>query len=347
MSDRFFVGFLLSGFVLAVLGLVWMAVDFTDGPRSAHGDEVETVSTVKFAELAERIDRLSERLESGGVGPGSGAAARRTPAEPAAGEILVVWVDQELPLDATASVWNRAPATTVALQRQDQTMPMLDVVRVDTIDVRALTNGRRIAWNVSWSDPTADYHLDTDLFCDAVAIQFPLKANATYKMGDRGFPVQIIQWKAIWQKDIDEHFQDVQDLHPNYWTDLYWFAEGEFPYPVPESFQRTEALDWFVGYRAGNPMADLYREYPVQEMIAEGFGTLTNQPLITSVANGVWQDGRWTVTFARPMETHDTSDYQFAPGARDMMAFAVWEGAAGNVSGRKQHSQWIVFEVQQ
>ena len=178
-------------------------------------------------------------------------------------------------------------------------------------------------------------------------MQFPLIANANYKMGDRDFPVQIIQWKAIWQKDIDEHFQDVQDLHPNYWTDLYWFAEGEFPYPVPDAFESTEALDWFVAYRAGNPMADLYREHPVQEMIAEGFGTLTNQSLVATVANGAWNDGRWSVIFVRPMETHDTADYQFVPGTRDVIAFAVWEGNAQNVSGRKQHSQWVVFEVQQ
>ena len=226
-------------------------------------------------------------------------------------------------------------------------MPMLEAVDIDHVDVQAITNGRQIAWKMSWPDASANYHLDTDLFCDSVAIQFPLIANASYKMGDRDFPVQIIQWKAIWQKDIDEHFQDVQDLHPNYWTDLYWFAEGEFPYRVPESFRRTEALDWFVAYRAGNPMADLDRERPVQEMVAEGFGTLTNQRLVASRANGVWDDGRWSVVVSRPMATHDVSDYQFAPGTRDVVAFAIWEGEAGNVSGRKQHSQWIVFEVQQ
>ena len=94
-------------------------------------------------------------------------------------------------------------------------------------------------------------------------------------------------------------------------------------------------------------MAELYRDHPVQEMIAEGFGTLTNQPIIATVANGSWHDGQWSVVFLRPMETGDTADYQFSPGARDVVAFAVWEGRAGNVSGRKQHSQLVVFEVPQ
>ena len=69
-------------------------------------------------------------------------------------------------------------------------------------------------------------------------------------------------------------------------------------------------------------------------------------PLVASVARGVWSEGRWSVVFARPMETHDTGDYQFAPGTRDVMAFAIWEGHDGNVSGRKQHSQWVVFEIE-
>ena len=343
MSDKSFVAILLTGFVLVLLGIVWIAMDVTKGPRSAHADELDGVSGVQLTDLSDRIDRLSEQL-GGGAGA---AAARRAPGIPAPGEILVAWIEQELPLDPSSPVWGSAPLTSVPLQRQDQTMPELEEATVLAIDVQAFTNGRQIAWKLSWRDADANYHLDTDLFCDAVGLQFPLVANADYKMGLVDFPVQIIQWKAIWQKDIDEHFQDVQDLHPNYWADLYWFAEGEFPYPVPDAFQRTESLDWFVAYRAGNPMAELYREHPVQEMIAEGFGTLTNQPLVASVAHGTWTNGRWEVTIARPMETSDTGDFQFTPGTRDVVAFAVWEGGVHNVGARKQHSQWIIFEVQQ
>ena len=61
-------------------------------------------------------------------------------------------------------------------------------------------------------------------------------------MGGRNLPVEILHWKGIWQKDLDEHFQDVQDLHPNYWTDLYWFARGTFPYRVPEAFADTSVV---------------------------------------------------------------------------------------------------------
>lgn len=344
MSDRSYVTLLLAGCGVVIVALIWMALSLTSEPRSAHGTEIETVSNDRLDQLSERIDHLSTQLESGTLGAANGA---RPPAQPAPGEIIAAWIDRAVPLDPASPIWSEAPVSSVALVRQDQAMPMLETVVVPRIDVQALTDGMQIAWRLSWADASANYHLDTDLFCDAVALQFPIVPNANFKMGDRDFPVQIMQWKAIWQKDIDEHYQDVQDLHPNYWTDLYWFAEGEFPYPVPDAFQRTEALDWFVAYRANNPMADLYREQPVQEMIAEGFGTLTNQPDVATVARGAWADGRWSVVFSRPLRTNDLADFQFSPGERNVVAFAVWEGQAGNVSGRKQHSQWVVFEVQQ
>ncbi|MHC4416424.1 MAG: ethylbenzene dehydrogenase-related protein [Planctomycetota bacterium] len=347
MSDRVYVTFLLFGCAVVLIGLVWVVGEFTAPPREAHRPAVAQVSSREFAELSRQISHLAEQV-AGQVRSGTGGGGPRTPLPQTAGEIAVLWSNRDLSVaDPNASEWLDAPATTVPLQVQDQTMPVLEELTVSEIRVRALTDGRQIAWHLSWEDPTANYHLDPDRFCDAVAIQLPLEPNAAYTMGAVDFPVQISQWKAIWQKDIDEHFQDVQDLHPNYWADLYWFAEGEFPFRVPDAFERTESLDWFVAYRADNPMAELYRRQPVQELIAEGFGTLTNQPESATVARGVWADGRWSVVFARPMQTNDESDYQFKPGTRDAVAFAVWEGASGNVGGRKHHSQWIVFEVQQ
>jgi hypothetical protein len=347
MSDRAFVTTLILGGAVVLLMLVWVVADITGSPRSAHEPEIEAVSNQQLAQLSERIDQLSQRLGAGGPGAAGGSGIR-TPAAPAPGEILVTWIDQEIPLeDPYAAAWGRATPTTVPLQRQDQTMPVLDEATVLSVTVRALTNGRQIGWHLSWEDARADYHLDTDRFCDAAALQFPLVANAAYTMGAADFPVQLIQWKAIWQKDIDEHFQDVQDLHPNYWADLYWFAEGEFPFPVPDAFQRTESHDWFITFKAGNPMADFYRRQPVQEMFAEGYGSSTVQIDSASVGRGTWRDGRWSIVFARPMETHDPADYQFLPGARDVVAFAIWEGSVENVGARKQHSQWTVFEVQQ
>jgi hypothetical protein len=336
-------------FVAVLLGVCGFVLSISGGARHAHRTDVALATSEHLAKLSESVADLRDAIGQTGVsGAGGAATGPRAPLQVDPGEIPVTWTDEPLPTsDAFAVVWNRTPPVNVVVQPQKETMPMLDNPTIAGVDVQALTNGRQIAWRVSWSDREPDYFLDTDRFCDAVALQFPLVANATYKMGDHDFPVYTVQWKAIWQKDIDEGFQDVQDLHPNYWTDLYWFAEGEFPYPVPAAFQRPEALDYFVAFRAGNPMADLYRRQPVQEMIAEGFGSLTHQPESVTVGGGQWRDGTWAVVFARPLETTDGSDYQFKPGSRDVVALAVWDGGAGNVGGRKHHSQWVVFQVQQ
>lgn len=349
MNERF-TATLTTVVFLGVLGGALWSVLSQPGARHAVRPDSDVAISETLVKLSESVAALREQIGGGASAPAAAAsgAAPRPALELAPGEIPVHWIDDPLPSDDPyAGVWNRAPAVRITLKPQQETMPMLENPSVEAVEVQALTNGRRIAWRMSWADPQADFYLDTDRFCDAAAIQFPLAANASFKMGDRDFPVYIVQWKAIWQKDVDEGFQDVQDLHPNYWTDLYWFAEGGFPFRVPAAFRRPESLDYFVAYRAGNPLADFRRQQPFQELIAEGFGTLTTQSQQTIIGRGQWKDGRWAVVFCRAMETTDSWDYQFRPGTRDLVAFAVWEGGAGSVSGRKHYSEWAAFQVQQ
>lgn len=246
------------------------------------------------------------------------------------------------PLDAA---WDAAAPRTVAVRPQAVTMPVLEDTSVTSVELQALTDGERIAWRIRWADPEPDENVDAGRFCDAAALQFPLVPDASFMMGGPGMRVQILHWKALWQKDHDVHFQDVQDVHPNYWTDLYWFATGAFPYPIHESFRDPRSHAWLVAYRSGNPMADFLRAQPVEELLAEGFGTLTHQPESAAAARGVWRDGRWQVTFVRPLATQDPSDAQLYRGGRGQLAVAVWQGSAGNVGGRKHYSEWLPFVV--
>ena len=183
--------------------------------------------------------------------------------------LVVVKLDHLLTADNPYSVeWWQAPYMEVEVVPQQMAMPSLAEASIETIRVQALTDGEHIAWRVSWSDSTPDGNVDVSRFSDGVAIEFPLDEGALPMMGDEESKVQILYWKALWQKDIDVGFQDVQDVHPNFWSDLYWFAEGEFPYPVPEAFQNPTALQWFVAHQAGNPMAVFSRRQPVQELVA-------------------------------------------------------------------------------
>jgi hypothetical protein len=262
------------------------------------------------------------------------------------GILYVVHTDPLPALDPFSPEWDVWPALPLAVTPQIIAMPVLENPVIDQVRVQAVTDGTTILWRLSWLDATPDMNVDAARFTDAAAVQFPLHAEASYMMGDTGRSVQILHWKGVWQKDVDDHFQDVQDLHPNYWTDLYWFADGDFPYPVPSAFADTLSHVWFPAYRAGNPLADFHRREPVEELIAEGYGSLTPQKDSVTRGRGRWRNGRWGVVFARPLRSEDPLDYQFVPGGRGTVSVAVWEGSSGNVGGRKHWSLWFEFVVQ-
>ncbi len=263
-----------------------------------------------------------------------------------ADKLVVVRVDRIATEDPFWAAWKRAQFVTVPLMAQQMAMPRSNEVAIPSVRVQGLCDDRSIAWRVEWDDPTPDGNVDTSRFSDAVAVGFPLDPGAPPMMGTRNMRVQILFWKALWQKDQDVGFQDVQDLHPNYWTDIYWFASGQFPYPVPHAFQNPTSRQWFIAHQAGNPMAAFSRTQPIEELVAEGWSTLTHQPHSATSGRGAWVDGKWSVVFVRPFKTTDPLDYTFAHGTPGQVVFAAWDGAAGNRGGRKQWSNWVDFEVQ-
>ena len=229
---------------------------------------------------------------------------------------------------------------------QQELAPSLKKATVDKLAVKALTDGKRVSFLLTWTDETLDGNVDVSRFTDGIAMEFPLHAEASPQMGSPGMPVQVLSWKALWQKDVDVAFQDVQHLHPNFWSDLYWFAEGGHPWPVPGAFESEHAKQWFVALSAGNPVAAWGRKTPAIELVSEGPGTLTHQPESETTAKGAWKDKQWKVVFTRPLETADPNDFQFELGGKGRTAFAVWNGSGGNVGARKHWStNWIAFEV--
>lgn len=245
-----------------------------------------------------------------------------------------------------AEQWRQAPYVTVSLIPQQMAMPMIKAAALQEVRVQGLYDARSVSWRVSWKDPSADGSVDTGRFSDGVAIGFPLDEGAPPTMGGPNQRVQILYWKALWQRDVDAGFQDVQDLHPNYWADLYWFAEGQFPYPVPAAFQHPASRQWFIAHQAGNPMAAFSRTQPVEELVAEGWSTLTHQPQAVTTGRGAWVKGTWAVVFTRPLKTTDPLDTTFAPGLPGQIVFAAWQGSEGQRGGRKQWSNWVDFTLE-
>ncbi len=242
--------------------------------------------------------------------------------------------------------WNAVPVAELQLLPQQVASPMLDAASVRTLRVQSARDDRRIAWRVVWDAPQPSASVETGVFPDAVAVQFPLADGAPFTMGAKGKPVCVLHWKALWQKDADEGFQDVHDLYPNARSDLYWFAKGSWPYPVDEAFDDERSRQWLVGQAAGNPMSQVDRAQPIEELIAEGFGSTTTVPDTPSAARGRWRDGQWTIVIDRPLSDADPLSVCLQPQKPSQVAFAVWDGHADNVGARKHYVGWVPFKVE-
>lgn len=232
--------------------------------------------------------------------------------------------------DPKAQVWNQVSEQVVPLFPQNITTPSLQQPTVTQLKVRALHNGRWLAVRLEWEDKTKNIHVATDQASDACAMQLPFgKADQTSPfMGNKGAPVTIIHWKAIWQEDSEGRFQKVTDLHPNTWVDTYRFG-----------IQAASDLK--------NPVSWPGRKVPVEELIAEGFGTLTTQINQNASGAGLWKNGKWLVVLTRPLKSGDSQEHVLQPGAETALAFAVWEGGNLNVGARKNYALWTTLILEE
>lgn len=248
--------------------------------------------------------------------------------------------------DALDADWNVAPAVEVPLQPQQTAAPMLDAATVRVVAVQALRDDKRIAWRLSWPAPKPATRVESAEFSDAVAIQLPMADGAPFTMGAKGTPVRLLLWKALWQRDLDEGFQDVHKLYPNAVSDLYWFAQGKAPYPLEDSFKDPRSHQFMPALAAGNPMADFQRKAPLEEIAAEGFGSATHLPATPSRAKGQWKEGRWTVVIDRPLDPQEPLIARLQSSTANLVSFAVWDGSAQNRGGRKHYCTWVPLRIE-
>jgi hypothetical protein len=248
------------------------------------------------------------------------------------------------PLDPA---WEQIAVLDIPLEMQQTAEPMLTQNTVPKVQLQTVYNSERFVWRLSWEQAEPSYKSNVAEFSDAVAIQFPLKEGAPYTMGGPDMPVAMMYWKALWQKDIDEGFQDVTDVYPNSWYDLYWFANDTGPVSVSTAFENKDACPYMAGSAVGNPMSTVHRKQPVQELRAHGFGSSTDVPDSPVTARGAWRDGRWYVVFERPNSDVDPLIKRFFENPeQQMLALAVWDGQAQNRGGRKHITNWIPMRVE-
>lgn len=258
-------------------------------------------------------------------------------------EVRAVFVSGELPrTDPGTHVWDSAPEHVAKLLLQDQMEPKLHKAAVELVRVRALHDGRSIVFRLQWADATRDSLAAPARFGDGAAIQFPVIAGGDVPdgaMGQKGRPVRIHQWKASWQDRIDKKVDVVAALYPNAVADHYP------PEAARDERSRADLERAFVpAIAVGNPVTAGRSDAPLQDMVAEGFGSLTVEREQVSSGRGGHDGSGWTITIARPFDT--SPDNALVPGKRTYMALAVWDGSAGNSGARKMRSGWIPLSVE-
>ena len=235
--------------------------------------------------------------------------------------------DEEIDLDPDNPIWNDIPVQNVHM------IPLSARANpVNRIQFQSVVNDEGIAFRLEWDDPIADRtssrHQD---FKDAIAMEFALGDVLLHKfghnepffgMGNRGKVVNIWQWRADWQTEIE--------------------TKEKLEYA-------TKGMDMDTMIFGGevNPVDSLnpFRDVPVEELNAEGFGTLTPQPQTKQnvLGKGVWKDGKWRVVFYRALESLNKWDIKFRSKQPVLISFAVWDGAHQDRNGRKVVSMWQRF----
>ncbi len=260
-------------------------------------------------------------------------------------DVVSTFVEGPLPTeDMTSSLWQRALAVNVPLSGQQTTQPMNLDAAVETITVRSLNNGEQITFLLEWADEAKDVGGGVDSYRDSVALQFPSAEsgdpfNGFICMGigiedEETTLIDIILWRADFQRDIEEGFTDIQDIFPNLGITEY----PELLQPDAVIFRPAEAV--------GNPLASSTRSTPIERLYAEGFGTLESRESVDATGWGQWQEGKWQVAITRPLASEDPLNSQLEPGQLITLAIAAWDGGNQEVDGKKSVSSWLILEIQ-
>ncbi|MFN0156259.1 MAG: ethylbenzene dehydrogenase-related protein [Gaiella sp.] len=233
--------------------------------------------------------------------------------------------------DPEAEAWAGAPDVVLALQAQRVAPPRLETLAVAELRARALHDGKRLAFRLSWEDESVDDLDGVGRYHDAVAVMLPVRkdANPAITMGTGDVPVHILQWRATWERDLAGK-TGVDQIHPNVVHDV--MPDDVLP-------EATADLYW-VGRTAGNPLSQVKRTTSVEQIVAAGPGTSTHIASSDATGKGVHDGATWTVSISLPLARPEGGD-RLEPGSTWQAAFAVWRGDQRNRGSRKHYADWV------
>jgi mono/diheme cytochrome c family protein len=242
---------------------------------------------------------------------------------PSDGTIRVPKARGKLPIDPADPFWETMDPVRVPL---NPLWPEADLI--PAVAVSAVHDAKRVAILCTWRDPIADgAAVRVQDFQDAIALQFSMSGTTPFLgMGDKDNPVNIWQWKAGWQQEMDGDRPDVNIVYASMHSDVY--------FQTNTLYRTAEA--------ANNLLSQTKHVSPIEDANARGFGTFTSQPAAAQnvKGRGIWRDSHWSVVFVREMKSRDADDVQLAVGKPAPIAFAVWDGQNRDRNGRKVVSNW-------
>lgn len=244
-----------------------------------------------------------------------------------------------LPATAADPGWKDVPAYTAALVPQDMVEPRLMRASTPLMRIQSVTDGERIAFRLSWADSSQDNLPGAARFTDACAVQLPAEHGPDVpapQMGEKNRPVEISYWNAGWQSRADGRPDSIQALYPNAHVDHYPFEAAPLAPGTPEQLAMAKRYSPARAvHRNEHPV-----DRPVQDLLAEGPGTITPAAETRSQGNGRWNVNQWEVVIARPLPA------AVRAARRSQVAFAVWNGVRQEVGARKMRSVWIPLSLE-
>jgi DMSO reductase family type II enzyme heme b subunit len=248
---------------------------------------------------------------------------------------VVAIQSKDVPATPTDKAWDDVPEHQAKLLLQDLVEPRLMNASTAEVRVRAITNGTEMAFRLEWDDKTQNDLPGPARFMDACAVQVPSKLEANVpdpQMGGQGKTVEIAYWRADWQASVDGRPDSIKQIYPNASVDHYPFEARSLE--KGSAAQQEMATRYAPARALGNRRVGP-RDTPVEDLIADGPGTLSPAPPAGSKGKGIKTDDGWAVVITRRLPNG------LAPGGRTQAAFAVWEGSHNETGARKMRTGWI------
>jgi DMSO reductase family type II enzyme heme b subunit len=254
---------------------------------------------------------------------------------------VMVTAGAAAPADPDDPAWQSAPEFVAKLIPQDLVEPRQMSVTTPEVRVRAIRSETEVSFRLEWDDATPNDLADPGKFCDACAVQLPQKIGPTVpapQMGETAGGVEIAYWNAGWQAVVDGRGDSIQDIYPRATVDHYPFQAQSLE--KDSAAQRAMTLRYAPARALGNNMAGP-RKTPVQDLIAEGPGTIAPAASAASKGHGQRTETGWAVVITRPLPEG------LLRTPNPQVAFAVWDGEKREVGARKMRTAWHTMTVQE